>query len=158
MEPLLETCCIPAMNCAYLQEFVLLSRQLRLHPPLPWPPSSGGADDNRSDSTIPSTAEVQSIIRAVWPDDLENVHLTLFGGRRYQADVDNGICCVGLFQIYWTIHRVWLGSEGVSAANNCLMQKPTRGLRRTYERSLAKRGDGWLRGVLEIFGNRGAGL
>ena len=93
----------------------------------------------------PSTAEVQSIIRAVWPDDLEQRALDIvWRESRYQADVDNGICCVGLFQIYWTIHRVWLGSEGVTSREQLFdAETNTRAALALYERSLAQRGDGW---------------
>ena len=93
----------------------------------------------------PSTAEVQSIIRAVWPDDLEERALDIvWRESRYQADVDNGICCVGLFQIYWTIHRVWLGSEGVTSREQLFdAETNTRAALALYERSLAQRGDGW---------------
>ena len=93
----------------------------------------------------PSTAEVQSIIRAVWPDDLEERALDIvWRESRYQADVDNGICCVGLFQIYWTIHSVWLGSEGVTSREQLFdAETNTRAALALYERSLAQRGDGW---------------
>lgn len=93
----------------------------------------------------PSTVEVQSIIRAVWPDDLEERALDIvWRESRYQADADNGWCCVGLFQIYWTIHRVWLGSEGVTSREQLLdAEINTRAALALYERSLAQRGDGW---------------
>ena len=30
------------------------------------------------------------------------------------ATADNGWCCVGVFQIYWTAHRAWLDDFGIT--------------------------------------------
>jgi len=93
----------------------------------------------------PSNAEVERIIRAIWPDDLEERALKI--ARResnYQADADNDWCCVGLFQIYWTIHQTWLGSVGVTSRAQLFdAEANTRAALALYERSLAQRGDGW---------------
>ena len=93
----------------------------------------------------PSNAEVERIIRAIWPDDLEERALK-FAWREsnYQADADNGWCCVGLFQIYWTIHQTWLGSVGVTSRVQLFdAETNTRAALALYERSLSQRGDGW---------------
>lgn len=92
-----------------------------------------------------SNAEVERIIRAIWPDALEERALKIaWRESRYQADADNGWCCVGLFQIYWTIHQTWLGSVGVTSRPQLFdAEANTRAALALYERSLAQRGDGW---------------
>ena len=93
----------------------------------------------------PSNAEVERIIRAIWPDDLEERALKIaWRESNYQADADNGWCCVGLFQIYWTIHQTWLGSVGVTSRVQLFdAETNTRAALALYERSLSQRGDGW---------------
>jgi hypothetical protein len=62
-----------------------------------------------------SRAEVQALIREIWPDELEERALEI--ARResnFYADADNGWCCVGVFQIYWTAHRSWLDDYGIT--------------------------------------------
>jgi hypothetical protein len=65
----------------------------------------------------------KAVIREVWPDELEETALfvadresnfihSVVGGR--------GLCCIGLFQIYWSIHRSWLATSGVTAAEQLL--------------------------------------
>ena len=62
----------------------------------------------------PVTGSVEDIIRAVWPDELEERALEI--ARResnLQPDVRN-YCCIGLFQIYWEVHRSWLSGMGIT--------------------------------------------
>ena len=96
-------------------------------------------------SPSPSNSEVERIIRAIWPDELEERALKIaWRESNYQADADNGWCCVGLFQIYWTIHQTWLGSVGVTSRAQLFdAEANTRAALALYERSLAQRGDGW---------------
>ncbi|MGA0269623.1 MAG: LysM peptidoglycan-binding domain-containing protein [Ilumatobacteraceae bacterium] len=93
----------------------------------------------------PSNSEVERIIRAIWPDDLEERALKIaWRESSYRADADNGWCCIGLFQIYWTIHQTWLGSVGVTSRAQLFdAEANTRAALALYERSLAQRGDGW---------------
>ena len=93
----------------------------------------------------PSNSEVERIIRAIWPDDLEERALKIaWRESNYRADADNGWCCIGLFQIYWTIHQTWLGSVGVTSRAQLFdAEANTRAALALYERSLAQRGDGW---------------
>lgn len=67
--------------------------------------------------------EVTAIIREVWPDELEenalyvarresNLKPAVVGGR-------NG-CCIGLFQIYWSVHRAWLQNSGIGDPSELL--------------------------------------
>lgn len=60
-------------------------------------------------------AEVQELIRQTWPED--EVEKALAVARResnFVATADNGWCCVGVFQIYWTVHRSWLAEFGIT--------------------------------------------
>lgn len=62
-----------------------------------------------------SRAEVQELIRATWPD--EEVATALAVAEResnFVATADNGWCCVGVFQLYWTVHRSWLDDFGIT--------------------------------------------
>ncbi len=93
----------------------------------------------------PSNSEIERIIRAIWPDDLEERALKIaWRESNYQADADNGWCCVGLFQIYWTVHQTWLRSIGVTSRDQLFAAEVnTRAALTLYERSLTQRGDGW---------------
>jgi LysM repeat protein len=64
---------------------------------------------------IVSVDEAKQIIRDVWPDDLEERALEIaYRESNWRADADNGWCCVGLFQIYWTVHQGWLDDYGIT--------------------------------------------
>ncbi|MGA0132702.1 MAG: LysM peptidoglycan-binding domain-containing protein, partial [Ilumatobacteraceae bacterium] len=80
-----------------------------------------------SSTDIPTTTfkrrDVVAIIREVWPDDLEenalyvarresNLKPSVVGGK-------NG-CCIGLFQIYWSVHQAWLQNSGISKPSELL--------------------------------------
>jgi hypothetical protein len=65
----------------------------------------------------------RTIIREVWPDDLEET--ALFVAQResnfvHSAVGGSGGCCIGLFQIYWSVHRSWLVASGVTTAEQLL--------------------------------------
>ena len=93
----------------------------------------------------PSNSQAEAIIRSVWPDDLEERALKIaWRESNYRADADNGGCCVGLFQMYWTVHRSWLGSIGVTSRTQLFdAETNARAALALYERALAWRGDGW---------------
>lgn len=62
-----------------------------------------------------SRDEVQDLIRQTWP--AEEVDKALAIARResnYLATADNGWCCVGVFQLYWTVHQGWLDEFGIT--------------------------------------------
>ena len=70
---------------------------------------------------IPATQykrkEVVSIIREIWPDEHEEN--ALFVANResnLNPNVVGGVndCCIGLFQIYYSVHRSWLTNSGVT--------------------------------------------
>jgi len=63
-----------------------------------------------------SAAEAVAIIRAVWPDDLEERAIEIaWRESNHRSNVNNS-CCYGLFQIHWEAHRGWLSSMGVTSA------------------------------------------
>jgi hypothetical protein len=67
--------------------------------------------------------QVRSIIREVWPDDLEET--AMFVAQRESNLVHSVVggsndCCIGLFQIYWSVHRSWLVASGVTQAEQLL--------------------------------------
>ncbi len=70
---------------------------------------------------IPDTTykrkDVVVIIREVWPDEHEEN--ALFVANResnMNPNVVGGVndCCIGLFQIYYSVHRSWLSNVGVT--------------------------------------------
>jgi len=73
--------------------------------------------------TLFSRREVVAIIRDVWPDDLEET--ALFVARRESNFIPAVVggksdCCLGLFQIYWSVHRSWLERTGVTEPSQLL--------------------------------------
>ncbi len=78
---------------------------------------------------IPSTTEQftrkqsRAVIREVWPDELEET--ALFVAQRESNFIHSAVggrsdCCVGLFQIYWSVHRSWLAASGVTTVEQLL--------------------------------------
>ena len=64
-----------------------------------------------------SRSEVEQIIRDEWPDSLEEN--ALFVAKResnFNPSVRNW-CCVGLFQMYWNVHKSWMKNYGVTNLN-----------------------------------------
>ena len=71
-------------------------------------------------TTVPSrsysNAEVEAIIRAVWPDDLEDKALQVAWRESTYKPTARNSCCYGLFQIHWTAHKSWLDDWGITSA------------------------------------------
>ena len=63
-----------------------------------------------------SAAEVEAIIREVWPDDLEDEALRIATRESNLVPTVRNACCFGLFQIYYSVHKSWLASQGVTSA------------------------------------------
>ena len=62
-------------------------------------------------------AEVEAIIRAVWPDELEDRAIEI---ARRESNLDptaRNSCCYGLYQVYWSVHRSWLSGLGITSAD-----------------------------------------
>ncbi len=67
--------------------------------------------------------QVRSIIREVWPDELEET--ALYVAQRESNFVHAVVggknnCCLGLFQIYWSVHRTWLSTIGITDPSQLL--------------------------------------
>ena len=52
-----------------------------------------------------SPAEVEAIIRSVWPDELEERALEVAWRESNYRPTAKNSCCYGLFQIYWSAHQ-----------------------------------------------------
>jgi hypothetical protein len=70
---------------------------------------------------IPDTTykrkDIVAIIREIWPDEYEEN--ALFVAKRESKLNPNVVggandCCIGLFQIYFSVHRAWLSNIGVT--------------------------------------------
>jgi len=61
-------------------------------------------------------SEVEAIIRQVWPDDLEDEAVRIATRESNLSPGVRNYCCFGLFQIYFSVHKVWLGQMGVTSA------------------------------------------
>lgn len=80
--------------------------------------SSSSSGDMRqipySPSRTYSRAEVEQIIRDVWPDNLENDALFVVSRESRFNPGSRSSCCIGLFQINWSAHKKWLNANGVT--------------------------------------------
>lgn len=86
-----------------------------------------------------SAAEVQAIVRAVWPDDLEERALEIAQREsKFQSTAKNS-CCYGVFQIHWNAHQSWLGDLGIVSASQ--LYDPTLNTRAAL--MLYERAGGW---------------
>jgi len=64
--------------------------------------------------------DVESLIRAAWPDDSEQEAVRIATREsRLQPGARNA-CCFGLFQIHFAAHRAWLAGMGVTSAGQLL--------------------------------------
>ncbi len=98
-------------------------------PPPPPPPPASNA----------SAAEVQAIIRAVWPDELEERALQVAWRESNYIPTAKNFCCYGVFQIYWSVHQGWLADMGVTSAEQ--LYDPTVNARAALV--LYQRAGGW---------------
>ena len=67
--------------------------------------------------TVYKRKDVVAIIREVWPDEHEeNALFVAQRESKLNPNVVGGTrnCCVGLFQIYYSVHRSWLSGVGVT--------------------------------------------
>lgn len=63
-----------------------------------------------------SRAEVEAIIRDVWPDELEDEAVRIATRESNLVPTVRNACCFGLFQIYYSVHRTWLAQLDITAA------------------------------------------
>lgn len=80
------------------------------------PPTTAAPTTTAKPPAPAAPAEVEAIIRSVWPDELEDRALQIaWRESNYQSNAKN-YCCYGLFQIYWSVHQSWLRGIGVTSA------------------------------------------
>lgn len=86
-------------------------------PPQQSSQSSSSASDMRQVPYNPTqsytSADVERIVRAVWPDHLENDALFVVQRESRFNPGARSSCCIGLFQINWRSHKKWLANYGV---------------------------------------------
>ncbi len=64
-----------------------------------------------------SRGEVEQIIRDEWPDSLEENALFVVKRESNFNPQSHSWCCVGLFQMYWNVHKSWMKNFGVTNSN-----------------------------------------
>jgi hypothetical protein len=85
------------------------------------PPPVAAPPETTSPPDPVDPGSVEAIIRAVWPDELEDRALVIAQRESgLQPDAFNGWCCYGLFQIYFDANRSFLASLGVTSAQQLL--------------------------------------
>ena len=71
-------------------------------------------------TTVPARTytkdQVRAIIRAVWPDNLEDEAIRIATRESNLVPTAGNFCCIGLFQIYWNVHQRWLTAAGITSA------------------------------------------
>ena len=65
-------------------------------------------------------AEVEAIIREIWPDDLETEALRIAHRESRLNPRAQNYCCYGLFQIYFNVHKKWLAEIGITSGEQLL--------------------------------------
>lgn len=86
-----------------------------------------------------SAAQIQQIIRDVWPDELETRALEIaYRESRFNPYTSNW-CCYGVFQINWNAHKGWLVNFGVTSASQ--LYDPHLNSRMALE--IYRRSNGW---------------
>ena len=86
-----------------------------------------------------TVAEVQAIIRSVWPDELEERALEIARRESNFIPTARNFCCYGVFQIYWSVHRSWLSGIGITSVEQ--LYDPTTNARAAL--ALYERAGGW---------------
>lgn len=61
-----------------------------------------------------SRDQVIRIIREEWPDELEDTAIMIADRESHLNPSAQNWCCVGLFQMYWNVHKGWLAALGVT--------------------------------------------
>jgi LysM repeat protein len=109
-------------------------------PPTTAPASPPPTTAPKAKASAESPEQVVALIREIWPDDLEERAITI--ARRESSlrpGADNGHCCYGVFQIYWSSHRNWLANHGVTSSAQLLDARTN--IKLAYE--IYRRAGGW---------------
>jgi hypothetical protein len=86
-----------------------------------------------------SAEQVVAIIRTVWPDDLEDAAIEVARRESTFRPTAKNFCCYGVFQIYWDVHKSWLGGLGITSPEQ--LYDPTLNARAAL--TLYQRSGGW---------------
>jgi LysM repeat protein len=65
-------------------------------------------------------AQVIQIIRDVWPDQLEDHAIFIATRESNLVPTARNFCCLGLFQLYFSVHAFWLSQLGITSADQLL--------------------------------------
>jgi hypothetical protein len=84
--------------------------------PAPTPPAAAPAPPPPAAKAY-SAAEVEAIIREVWPDDLEEQALAIAKRESKLIPTSRNYCCYGVFAIYYEAGKKFLNSIGVTSAD-----------------------------------------
>jgi LysM repeat protein len=98
-------------------------------------------------TTPPTTAapttytaeQVKQIIRDVFPDDQEDKAIAVATRESTLQPGVRNYCCFGLFQIYFDVHKSWLGGIGITSAE--MLYDPVLNAKAAY--ALYQRSGGW---------------
>lgn len=89
--------------------------------------SSASSSGNSAPTRTYTRAELEQIVRDVWPDELEkNAFYVVNRESRWTPNVKNAWpsrdnpCCYGLFQINYSAHKSWMAAHGVTNPNQLL--------------------------------------
>jgi hypothetical protein len=94
----------------------------------------------RVDPPAPPPCDIECVIRAVWPDQLEDRALAIAWRESRWVPTVRNACCWGLYQIYWTVHRSWLCPE-LGICNASQLYDPRTNAEAAY--ALYQRAGGW---------------
>ncbi len=88
------------------------------------PATTAAATTTATPTTLGSGAyltpeQVKALIREIWPEELHEKALQVaWRESNYIPTADNGRCCHGVFQIYYTVHQSWLPDYGIYSVND----------------------------------------
>ncbi|MEP7202277.1 MAG: LysM peptidoglycan-binding domain-containing protein [Ilumatobacteraceae bacterium] len=85
-------------------------------PTTPPPATSPPSTQPPAPPNVYTKAQAAQIIRDVWPDDLEDEAIRIATRESNLIPTVHNSCCYGLFQIYYTAHKAWLASMGITSA------------------------------------------
>lgn len=68
----------------------------------------------------PGNGTVESIIRDVWPDDIEDEAVRIATRESRLVPTAANACCYGLMQIHFRAHRAWLTTLGITSPEQLL--------------------------------------
>ena len=65
-------------------------------------------------------AELEAIVRDVWPDDLEETAFFVIGRESNWNNLSQNSCCLGIFQLNFNAHKSWMKNYGVTDRSQLL--------------------------------------